>query len=183
MALSVDQGNDQGSYRHVVKIPRQENSIKQALTKGNFVVTELLGWHHESNQIFFLATGANDPTVQHLYSVSANTNEVKCISCDIKSKNKNVNCLYNSAEFSKAASHFVLTCAGPDVPDIALYSHQGKIIDWDDNKNLQELANNKILPKSEKFTFDVEGGYKAYVNLKLPPNLREGTKYPMLVNV
>ncbi|KAH0820104.1 hypothetical protein GEV33_002687 [Tenebrio molitor] len=96
-----------------------------------------------------------------------------------------MDCLYNVAEFSEDCSHYVLTCAGPDVPDISVHSLEKKIIDWNQNEELQELTRTKRLPKSQRMSFEVEGGFKAQVNLKLPSDFDASgnTKYPMLVNV
>ncbi|KAJ3655173.1 hypothetical protein Zmor_014310 [Zophobas morio] len=185
LILPVDQQNGLGAYRHVAMLSRTSNAPIEPLTKGAFVVTELLGWNHNHNTIFYLANTANDSAVQHVYSVSVDTKETQCLSCGVKSKNKQIDCLYNVAEFSKDASHYVLTCAGPDVPHISLYSLEKKVIDWNENKELQELTRTKRLPTSQRMRFDVDGGFKAQVNLKLPPNLdiSGNTKYPMLVNV
>lgn len=49
LILSQDQGEDAGGFRHVVLYNNEENSEAQALTKGTFVVTEIVGWNHEDN--------------------------------------------------------------------------------------------------------------------------------------
>lgn len=49
LILSQDQGEDAGAFRHIVLFNTEENSEEQALTKGKFVVTEIVGWHHEKN--------------------------------------------------------------------------------------------------------------------------------------
>ncbi|RZC37564.1 C05D11.1-like, partial [Asbolus verrucosus] len=181
LILSQDQDNDLGSYRHIVMMSRQANSLKQALTKGTFVVTQILGWNHDRDEIFYLANTDLDPAVQHLYSVSVETKQTKCLSCG----SKNNECLYNIAEFSTDSSHYVLNCAGPNVPTVAIHSLDRKIMDWDQNEELQKLTANKRIPKAHRMTFEVEGGFKAQVLLRLPPDLDTSgnTKYPMLVNV
>lgn len=49
LILSQDQGGADGSYRHIVLFNREENAQGQALTKGTFVVTEILSWNEEDN--------------------------------------------------------------------------------------------------------------------------------------
>lgn len=51
LILSQDQGGDVGAFRHIVLYSREENSLGQALTKGKFVVNEILGWNHQENEM------------------------------------------------------------------------------------------------------------------------------------
>lgn len=167
-------------------LSRQPDSPEEALTKGAFVVTEILAWNDATNEIFYLANTVNDSSVQHLYSVSVNSKETKCLSCGVKSTYNQTDCLYNVAEFSEDASYYVLTCAGPDVPDVTVYSlEKGKILDWEQNQHLRKFKNNTRIPVVKKMSFEVDGGFTAQVSLKLPPNMDTSgnTKYPMLVNV
>lgn len=46
----------------------------------------------------------------------------ECLSCDVKSRDSDTYCLYNTAKFSTGNSHYVLTCAGPGVPEVSVYS-------------------------------------------------------------
>lgn len=72
---------------------------------------------------YYLATLNGDPAQQHLYRVSLLDSNLKseCLSCNVKSDSDGVRCLYNLAKFSPGNSHYVLTCAGPGVPDISIY--------------------------------------------------------------
>ena len=49
LILSQDQGNDAGGYRHIVQLVNQKDATPQAITKGKFVVTEILGWDETRN--------------------------------------------------------------------------------------------------------------------------------------
>lgn len=76
---------------------------------------------------YYLATKAEDPGQKHLYRVSLldrarRTSSNDCLSCGIKSESDSSYCLYNSAEFSKDNSHYVLTCAGPGIPEITIHN-------------------------------------------------------------
>lgn len=67
-----------------------------------------------------------------------------------------------------------------------MYSiNQTRVGLWEDNEEVVELVEDKLVPTIERFTVDVADGYVAHVQLKLPPNLDKSgeTKYPMLVNV
>lgn len=133
---------------------------------------------------YYEANQAENSGVRHVYSVSINTKEIKCISCGVKTSLQQSECLHSSAKFSKDFSHYVLNCAGPGVPEIILYNAEGtKIETWENNKMLVDILKGKALPETKRFTFEVADGFQAQVSLKLPPNLNTSVKYPMLVNV
>lgn len=136
---------------------------------------------------FYLANTEDSSSVQHLYSVSPYTKEMKCHTCHLKSKfNSSIECLYNTVEFSKTNEYYLHTCAGPDVPQVTLYSTKGEqLLNWTDNDDLAKYLGANLVPKIEKMEFDVANGFKAKVMLRLPPNMDTSgeTKYPMLVNV
>ncbi|XP_018579789.1 venom dipeptidyl peptidase 4 isoform X2 [Anoplophora glabripennis] len=183
LILSQDQGGDSGSYRHIVLFNREENAEEQPLTAGTFVVTEILSWNQEDNLIYYLANTANDYAVQHLYSVSVDTKAVQCLTCQ---ENLSTDCSYNSAEFSTDGSYYALTCEGPNVPRVSIYSKEGqeKAV-WNTNEEISALLAGNKAPIMQKLSFDVAGGFKANVMLRLPPNIDTSgnTKYPMLINV
>ncbi|KAK0075385.1 hypothetical protein PV326_011634, partial [Microctonus aethiopoides] len=73
---------------------------------------------------YYLATLENDSAQQHLYRVSTIDESLKpeCLSCEIKSATNDNFCLYNEAKLSPNGSRYLLTCAGPSVPDISIYN-------------------------------------------------------------
>lgn len=183
LILSQDQGGDSGSYRHIVLFNREEDAQEQPLTEGTFVVTEILAWNQEDNLIYYLANTEEDYAVQHVYSVSPDTKATQCLTCDLQ--NSSTDCSYNSAEFSKDGSYYALTCEGPNVPRVSIRSKDGqeKAV-WNTNDELSALIEGKA-PTIRKLSFDIAGGFKANVMLRLPPNMDTtgNTKYPMLINV
>lgn len=187
--LPQEQSN-KGDWRHVVLISNATTNAPKvtALTSGLFVVAEIVAWDEENHYVYYLATSEHDPAQKHLYRVSIldHNHRSDCLSCEIKSESDGSYCLYNSAEFSKDNSHYVLTCAGPGVPEITIYnSNLTKLYTWEDNKAVAELVAEKSRPIVKRFTVPVPGGFEAQVKLLLPPNadLSGKTKYPMLVYV
>lgn len=51
LILSQDQGNSAGSYRHLTITNREEDGTTRALTRGKFVVTEILAWNEDSSLV------------------------------------------------------------------------------------------------------------------------------------
>ncbi|EGI69746.1 Dipeptidyl peptidase 4 [Acromyrmex echinatior] len=73
--------------------------------------------------LYYMATSERESAVQHLYRVSLDPGyKSTCLTCNIVRESDGSRCLYNSAKFSIDNSHYVLTCAGPGVPDIAIYN-------------------------------------------------------------
>ncbi|KAG5896521.1 hypothetical protein JTB14_020494 [Gonioctena quinquepunctata] len=186
LILSQDQGGNSG-YRHIVMFNTIENAQEMPLTKGKFVVTSILAWEHENNLIYYLANTEPDSAVQHLFTVSPESKEITCLTCDLKSKhNLTMPCSYNTAEFSRNSSYYVHTCAGPDVPQVNIFSKNGsEVLSWTNNKELATYLKERQTATFKKMSFDIADGMKANVLLRLPPNMDTSgeTKYPMLVNV
>lgn len=136
---------------------------------------------------FYLANTEESSSVQHLYSVSSDTKEMKCHTCHLKSKyNSSLDCLYNTVEFSKTNEFYFHTCAGPDVPQVSVFTKSGeKSMTWNNNEELSSYIRQKMVPKIKMMEFDIADGFKAKALLRLPPNMDFSgeTKYPMLVNV
>ncbi|PSN29471.1 Venom dipeptidyl peptidase 4, partial [Blattella germanica] len=189
---------ESGPYRHVTMI--QEGKIT-AITSGKFTVTDIVAWDKIGFHIiliiltisplgYFLATEEQDPAVRHLYKVFDNPdtapNDPQCLSCSVKTVRGNTDCLYASATFSTNNSYYTLTCAGPGVPEISLFNRQNeRQMVLETNEDVRQMLEGKTLPTTKRLEVDVPGGFKAQVQLFLPPNLDTSgkTKYPLLVNV
>ncbi|XP_008202160.1 venom dipeptidyl peptidase 4 isoform X1 [Nasonia vitripennis] len=189
LILPQKQGN-RGDWRHAVLVTEAttKHPIVTALTSGLFVVTEIVAWDEDNHYVYYLATSEQDPAQKHLYRVSIldRNRRSDCLSCEIKSESDGSYCLYNSAEFSKDNSHYVLTCAGPGIPEITIHNRNStKVYAWESNIAVAELIAEKSRPTVKRFTVPVPGGFEAQVKLLLPPNadLSGKTKYPMLLYV
>nr|CAD7400600.1 unnamed protein product [Timema cristinae] len=183
-----DQGSGLGSYRHVTLVDRSSNT-PVSLTSGQFVVTQIHSWDYEQGLIYFMATKEGAPSQLHLYSVSDSAisapHLATCLSCNVKTSN-NDDCLYCSAEFGESSSHYVFTCLGPGIPQVSLYnrSHH-QITMWEDNTEMKDLVKEILVPRIEVMDVEVADGFKAKVQLWLPPDIDTSgsKKYPLLVVV
>ncbi|XP_012256545.3 venom dipeptidyl peptidase 4 isoform X3 [Athalia rosae] len=189
LILPQNQG-DSGDWRHLVMVTNATSGspVTTALTSGTHVVTEILSWDEANSLVYYLATAPSDPAQQHLYRVDISRREFKqeCLSCGVKNTNGDTYCLYNTAKLSKDNSHYVLTCAGPGVPEISVYAKDNrKLFNWEDNSGVASVVAMKSMPDVKRFSVRVDGGFEAQVKLTLPPNadLTGATKYPMLVYV
>ncbi|XP_068083268.1 venom dipeptidyl peptidase 4 [Anabrus simplex] len=187
-----EQDGGVGAFRHVTMAVRKPSGVQfKPLTIGTFVVTEILAWDENSHEIYFLATDPEDPSSLHLYSVSDEIstapNAHKCISCKFRTRDGKGKCLYNNkAAFSKNNSFYMHSCSGPDIPYISLYNKKHeRLMIWEDNQETRDLLEDRALPAIHRFPVEVPGGFKAQVQVMLPPKIDTSgkTKYPLLVNV
>ncbi|XP_054009789.1 venom dipeptidyl peptidase 4-like isoform X2 [Hylaeus anthracinus] len=181
---------DNSHWRHVVGITNVSSgkASTAALTSGRFVVTEIVSWDQENSYLYYLATTEEDSAVQHLYRIHVGGahRKPKCLSCSIVRETDRNPCLYNTAKFSTDHSHYVLTCAGPGVPDIAIYNRNStKLAVWESNQAVAQIIAKKSQPVVQRYKVPVSSEFDARVRLLIPPNadLSGATKYPMLIFV
>ncbi|XP_057327710.1 venom dipeptidyl peptidase 4-like isoform X2 [Microplitis mediator] len=181
---------DNDSWMHLLMVTNATTSpVVRDLTSGSFTVTKIVGWDQDNSLVYYLATVSNDPAQQHFYRLSTLEQEFKpeCLSCDVKSQIDGSLCLYNDAKLSPDKSRYILTCAGPSVPDISIYNsvNATKIVTWEDNKLLATVVGEKSLPLVKRFTVPIQDGFEAQVRLLIPPgaDLTGATKYPLLIFV
>lgn len=182
--------NDGKHWRHAVAITNVSsgNAASTALTSGYFVVTEIVSWDEQNSYLYYLATTEEESAVQHLFriSVRGSDRKPKCLTCGIVRGTDRKRCLYNTAKFSTDHSHYVLTCAGPGVPDIAIYNRQAsEVLDWEKNEAVLDILSKKSQPIVQRYNIAVSEGFYARVKLLIPPyaDLTGATKYPMLIFV
>ncbi|XP_076681327.1 venom dipeptidyl peptidase 4 isoform X3 [Andrena cerasifolii] len=182
--------SDTRDWRHVVAITNVSSGkpASTALTSGHFVVTEIVSWDEENSYLYYLATTEEESAVQHLFRVSVRGTDrrPKCLTCGIVRETDRNRCLYNTAKFSTDHSHYLLTCAGPGVPDIAIYDRKStKLLTWENNEVVSEIISERAQPVVHRYNVPVPGPFNARVKLLIPPNadLSGATKYPMLIFV
>ncbi len=113
--------------------------------------------------IYYLSTTTGNPGERQVYRVMVSNSKVKstpeCISCDLGQ-----DCLYNTATFSHNAKYFVLECNGPEIPRIELRKTEDNsiIMVLQTNEQLKNNLDNKLLPKIEKLSVNMEGYSKLW---------------------
>ena len=112
---SQEQGGEAGAYRHMTMFSVDKNETVP-LTKGKFVVQEILKWDAETNLIFYSSNVEKDSKVLHIFAVLAKPNsKPQCLTCSIKDQT------YFSAQFSDVGDYVVLSATGPNVPFVNVY--------------------------------------------------------------
>ena len=71
-------------YNQLIMIDCMEGNVIQ-LTKGKFVVTQILAWDEVSGTFYFIGTKENSPVSRHMYSVDVGGGkDIKCLTCNRK---------------------------------------------------------------------------------------------------
>ncbi|XP_074657639.1 inactive dipeptidyl peptidase 10-like isoform X2 [Tubulanus polymorphus] len=183
LILPLNEG-ELGAFNHIAKIERKPvvgSSVHKAfITQGNFDDTEILKYDGKKEVLYYITT-AGDPRKRRLYTVAANQYQPtpKCLSCI-------PGCDYASATFSPDSQYYFLNCHGPDVPTYYLRSTNSDLdVIVENNTLIKKTLDNMALPIKEYHQIDIGGGYKAWLQLNLPPLLKKEhvTQYPVLVSV
>ncbi|XP_067612885.1 venom dipeptidyl peptidase 4-like isoform X2 [Eurosta solidaginis] len=185
--------DDQTFYRHVVTLSTKSSSdTVKAITKGKFVVENILHWDASSDVLFYTANTEQSSQVAHIYAIKADAGRTpQCLTCGLHSWD-GVEQTYYSVSFS-TDRQLAITSDGPGIPYTTIHEWSWendqvvlkKLMDWELNSELHAKLKLKAMPTHEIHTFPIAEGFTAKVLLQLPPNLdRSGnTKYPLLVDV
>jgi dipeptidyl-peptidase-4 len=180
--LPQPEGDDY--FDHLVLTDVESGTTKR-LTQGPFYVLSVFGWDEPNNLIYYAGSADNEPSQRHVYAVSTETNETKCMTCQMNTSLGA--CKYASAAFSKDFSFVTKVCQGPGpyVIEIQNTRDDSDVLLWEDNSALSEKLAAKALPVIKNLKVPVDGGFTANVRLLLPPDLDESSskKYPAVVNV
>ncbi|XP_053954142.1 venom dipeptidyl peptidase 4 isoform X2 [Anastrepha ludens] len=185
--------NDQTYYRHLcVLSTKTASGTVEILTRGKFVVENLLHWDADSDIIFYIANTEQSSEVAQLYAIKAELGRTpQCLTCDLHASG-GVQQTYYEVSFSHERQ-MAISSEGPGVPMTVIYEWTPetdrvtlrKLLDWELNDELHTKLKSKAMPTHEIHTFPIADNFTAKVMLQLPPNLdRSGnTKYPLLVDV
>lgn len=147
------------------------------LSPGNSTVTEILGWNEEIDTVYYIVSPGHVPWLRQMWATSRGI--VRCITC------REPACHSVSASFSPSSGYAVVTCSSTyNPPQIYLYNTREdtfKLIK--DNARLKETLKMYYQPMTLFNVVSVGDNMLAHVKLLLPPNMKSGIKYPMVVRV
>jgi dipeptidyl-peptidase-4 len=159
-------------YNHIHLYSMAGRKLAQ-ITKGNFDVTEFLGYDPAKKQIYYQAA-ANSPLQREIYVVGIDGKSTKCLSTETGT---------NVASFSAGFKYMINTFSSSKTPTtITLYDSKGKQIRvLEDNKQLRDnIAQFEIAPK-EFITIPVTDKVNLNAWMVKPVNFETLTKYPILI--
>uniref|UniRef100_A0A671KYF6 A-type potassium channel modulatory protein DPP6 n=1 Tax=Sinocyclocheilus anshuiensis TaxID=1608454 RepID=A0A671KYF6_9TELE len=178
---AIPQGG-RGKFFHIsmsISQPNSSTDTLQSITSGDWDVTQVLAYDEDSQLIYFLST-EDDPKRRHLYSAdTVGTFNRRCLSCDFTDS-----CGYVSGFFSPSMDYFLLSCKGPDVPYVTVYSthDRQKVRDIELNLNLRRTVNSMQMPKVEYREINIED-YSLSMQILKPAGFIDTLHYPLLLLV
>ncbi|GAB3193700.1 dipeptidyl-peptidase-4 [Pontibacter aydingkolensis] len=144
----------------------------RTLTKGNWMVTDILGFNQKGDELYFTST-AESPLERHIYSVNLNNGKSKRISQEKGTHN---------ASLSPTGKYIIDNFSNQTTPRrIAILTNNGKVA--------QTLltAKNPLtdynLGEAAMVTLKAEDGTDLYGRMITPPNMDKNKKYPVVVYV
>jgi len=159
-------------YHHAYLYNTDGKMIKQ-LTKGEWVVTDFLGFNRDNKEMFFMAT-KESPIQRHLYSLNMKTGKITKITDTHGTHRIRLN--DSKQYFTDVVSNYT---------DIAreyrLYSTKGKMIRVlkEDNHPFDNI----IVGQTTISTLKADDGSDLYYRLIKPANFDSTKKYPVIVYV
>ncbi|KAJ8683542.1 hypothetical protein QAD02_019334, partial [Eretmocerus hayati] len=214
LLLAAVQEGDQEYFTHIKHVTLTQQRIA-VLSHGRYEVSEILSWDTKSHMVYYLATKEKSPGQQHLYKVKdpiaddSRRLEPECVTCDISEIQWNdryyyTNCTHFGASVSppvidqtlqeskddEKLGFYVLYCEGPGLPLATIHDMQSKTsivrVLYDTRIQRADLVSQLALPKHLNFEVPLPGGWRAQVQLLLPPSWREELRdaaFPVLVEV
>ncbi|KAI4882780.1 hypothetical protein NFI96_002386 [Prochilodus magdalenae] len=191
-------------------VPNTSSDTLLSITSGDWDVTQVLAYNEESQLMVLnentLTVGlyitethqhqalrleprpyAEPRAVDHLspsVSVSFCADTVgpfnrRCLSCDFSDS-----CGYVSGSFSHDMAYFLLSCKGPGVPFVAIYSTQSrqKLLDIELNLNLRQIVDSMQMPRVEYREIDIDD-YTLTMQILKPAGFIDTAHYPLLLLV
>lgn len=159
-------------FNHLYLYDSSGKLLKQ-LTKGNWVVTEFLGFDESESNVFYVST-EKSPLERHIYSVNIESGKSICLSFESG---------YHSANISSSGKYIIDNFSSKDVENVYnLIDAKGrKVRELIHSPNtLKEIG----MPEMELFTIkSADGKTDLYGRLIKPLNLDTTKKYPAIVYV
>ncbi|KAI4504853.1 hypothetical protein M0802_000403 [Mischocyttarus mexicanus] len=204
LLLATVQEGDKEHFTHIKHVTLTQQRIA-VLSHGRYEVSEILAWDTKAHLVYYLGTRERRPGQRHLYVVRDPTAddprrlEPLCVTCDLgevlwSSRFYYTNCTHFGASVSPAKTvdtqgYYVLYCEGPGLPLAAVHmmsSHKMIRVLYDTRIQRADKLSQLALPTRRSFEVPLPQGWKAQVQLLLPPSWREELRdaaFPVLVEV
>lgn len=164
--------SERDGYNHLYLYTSGGNLVKQ-ITKGNFEVTNFLGWDEAAN-VFYFESNEGSPLRSAVYKVDAKGRKTK-----LSAKEGT-----NSAIFSKNMKFYINTFSNIQTPPvITLNDNTGKeLATLVDNNKLKQQVASLEMPIKELFSFRTSDGVELNGWIMKPADFNEGKKYPVIMH-
>ncbi|KAF7996285.1 hypothetical protein HCN44_001917 [Aphidius gifuensis] len=203
LLLAAVQEGGQEHFTHIKHVELTQQRIA-VLSHGRYEVSEILAWDTRASLVYYLGSRERKPGQKHLYVVRDPTTddprrlEPLCITCDLgdvlwSSRFYYTNCTHFGASVSSSSDsrqgYYILHCEGPGLPLAGVHSvitHKMVRVLYDARIQQGGRLSQLALPTRKSFEVPLPQGWRAQVQLQLPPSWREELRdaaFPVLVEV
>ena len=165
--------SEESGYNHIY-LYNMDGSLVRQITKGNWEVTNYLGYNDKTKKIYYLST-EDSPLQRQLYSINIDGTHKQRLS-----KGEG----WHSINMSRDYKYYIDTYSAPGKPpEYTLHKGDGKQVrGLEDNVHLKELLADYKMPTKEYFKINLpQATLNAY--MMKPHDFDPSKKYPVLFNV
>ncbi|MCP9200629.1 S9 family peptidase [Gramella sp. GC03-9] len=167
--------SERDDWGHLYLYDSKTGNLKNQITKGDFVVTQLKVVDEEDRKLYFMANGreeGRDPYFSHFYSINFNGKNLKLLTPE----NGN-----HSVSISPDEKYFVDNYSQPDVPNVAeLRNIKGKLISTLEKADISRLKETGWQAPKPITVKSRDGRWDLYGLMFTPTHLDESKKYPVV---
>ena len=196
VATYFESGNDHASWRflassneiiwfserdnwgHLYLYDLETGRLKNQITKGEWLVLQLMQVDEKSRRITFLAGGrekGRDPYFRHLYSIKLDGRDLRLLTPEDAD---------HEVSLSSSGLHFIDTYSKPDVPQVSvLRNMEGKLILQLEKADISRLVASGWKPPLPITVKARDGVTDLYGLMFRPTNFDPGKKYPIINNI
>ncbi|GAA3571231.1 S9 family peptidase [Snuella lapsa] len=167
--------SERDNWGHLYLYDATTGALKHQITKGDFVVTQLLRVDEEQRKLYFLAQGkeaGQDPYFAYFYSVDFSGKNLELLTPE--NGNHNISLAPNG-------SYFVDNFSQPNVPNVAvLRSNKGKLIKTLETQDISRLEAMGWKPPKPIKVKSRDGRWDCYGLMFTPTYLDTQKQYPVV---
>lgn len=166
--------SERDDWGHLYLYDSRTGKLKNQITKGDFVVTELVKVDENKRQLYFLADGreAANPYFTQLYRIDFNGKNLTLLTPETGN---------HSITFSPSEKYFTDSYSQPDVPAvIVLRDLNGKLISTLEKEDVSRLKATGWQPPKPITVKAHDGKTDLYGLMFTPTNLNPNKKYPVV---
>jgi dipeptidyl-peptidase 4 len=167
--------SERDDWGHLYLYDLNTGKLKNQITKGNFVVTQLIKVDEKSRRLYFNANGreaGRDPYFSHFYSVDLDGKNLKLLTPEDGN---------HQITMSDNEKYFIDSYSKPDVPSVSvLRDMSGKVVVNLEKTDISRLTAAGWKPPTPITVKDRNNKWDLYGLMFTPTNLDATKKYPVV---
>jgi len=167
--------SEKDDWGHLYLYDLETGKLKNQITKGEFVVTQLLKMDEKNRKLYFLANGkekGRDPYFSHFYSIDFSGKNLKLLTPEDGN---------HSVSIAPDRNYFVDTYSQPNVAPVSvLRDLNGKMITELEKSDLSKLEAVGWKPPTPIKVKSADGKWDLYGLMFTPTDLDKAKKYPVV---